>query len=288
MRAINLLFTAPLDFDPLVANKYRALAGLDPFEADVVGTRAVEVWVCNPKQHFMVDKLVLNLFPKLKILATPSTGTNHIDMEECKKRGIKVLSLLDDRPRLNEISASSEFTFKLILDALRMNPPRELRDKTVGIVGYGRIGRNIADWCLMFGAWDVFIYDPYVRDSASVSLDAIFSQCDIVVICCALTDETRGMVGKELISCMKRGAALVNTARGEVINEHELVDVMRKRRDLRVVLDVICGEVDGTANPERLKSLGAIVTPHIAGETYDSRTKAAEIIYDLIVREYER
>ena len=95
------------------------------------------------------------------------------------------------------------------------------------------------------------------------------------------------MIGFDLLSAMKHGAALVNTARGEVIDEDALVRVMEERPDLRVAVDVVCGEVTGTAKRWRIEDANenAIVTPHIAGETFDSRTKAARIILNLLKRE---
>ena len=88
---------------------------------------------------------------------------------------------------------------------------------------------------------------------------------DAVVICCSLTEETRGMITGEMLRSLPYDAALINTARGEIIREGDLLEVMDERPDLRVALDVLCGETTGTQDPEPLIRLGAIVTPHIAG-----------------------
>lgn len=275
----KMLFTAPVDFDLGLWNRYQ--------ETFDMVTDGAEVWVCNPKQPYTItgDYLDRNM-PGLRLLATPSTGTNHIDLEACKQRGVKTLSLLDDRDRLETIRASSEFTFKLLLDALRAPPARELHGRYVGLIGYGRIGRNIARWCFAFGA-HALANDPHVETLHSYPLKKLFKECDAIVVCCALNDETRGLITGDLLRLMQPRAILVNTARGEVIVEDDLVEVLQERRDLRVMLDVVSGEATGTQRPERLQELGAIVTPHIAGETYDSRTKAAHIIYGLIRKETE-
>lgn len=276
----GLYFTAPLDFDERVMLEFVKLIppARNPFDATV--------WVCNPKANFVIDEAVLRDYWRLKVLATPSTGTNHIDLDACKRRGVKVLSLLDDRAGLETISASAEFTFKLLLDALRIPPARELQGKVIGLVGYGRIGKQMAYACKRFQAKYVY-HDPYQfwDKHCKRSLGYLFAECDAVIICCALTPETTGMIGADLLRSMKHGAALVNTARGEIINEHDLLTVMDERPDLRIALDVLTGEVNGTANPEPFKARGAIVTPHIAGETYDSRTKAARIIWNLLQKE---
>lgn len=281
MPKAKLLFTAPLDFSERVWRKYQ-----DTFETVKWTDFKAEAWVCDPKQTFVIDEHVLSDFPYLKILATPSTGSNHIDLAACARRGVEVISLLDNRPGLEKISASAEFTFKLLLEALRLPPARELQGKRVGMVGYGRIGRKMNKWCQAFGA-RTFFHDPRLNEK-SKPIEWIFSKCHAVIICATYDATTHGLVTKALLASMKHGAALVNTARGEILDEDGLVEVMKERPDLRVALDVLVGETTGAHNPQRLKELGAICTPHIAGETSDSRTKAAQIIYDLLVERLNR
>lgn len=267
-----LRFDAPIDFDLALMKEYTYLM---PYAQT---NEQVTVLVVDPSGYKWTRERLAEL-PNLKILATPSTGNNHVDLDELKRRGIKFLSLLDDRKGLDTISASAEFTFKLLLDAMRLYPPRELQDRLVGLVGYGRIGKRMMRWCLAFGATVVY-HDPY--QDGGISLEALFKSCDAVVVCSTYNDETRGMIDGKLLRLMKRGAALVNTARGEIINERDLLTVMDERPELRVAVDVVCGLVDGTANQNALRARGAIVTDHIAGATYDSRTKAARIILNLL------
>ena len=225
-------------------------------------------------------------------IATPSTGVDHIDLEYFIHAGVKVFSLLDDREALSEIRASSEFTFLAILMGLRRidrvigstdrrEPRHELYGKRVGIVGVGRIGGNVMRWAQAFGA-GVSFHDPY-RAGFSLTLEEIFAQCDIVVLTCSLTEETTGMIDKPLIKSLKQDAVLVNTSRGNVINEHDLVDILRQRPDLTFVGDVLSGEIDGTAKDSALWSLkNAIITPHIAGHTHESIEKAHKIAETLL------
>lgn len=292
MSMYDVLFTAPLDFDNGVADDYlgafAVYATPGHHRPSVKHPQKYVAWVCDPKASFVIDDAVLDEYPNLHVLATPSTGTNHIDLDACKRRGVKVLSLLDDRAGLETISASAEFTFKLLLDALRIPPARELQGLQVALIGYGRIGRKLHRYLGAFGA-QVIPYDPYkkVYGSYGRSLATNFEASDAVIICCALTPETKGMITADLIRSMKHGAALINTARGEIVDEHGLLAVMDERPDLRVALDVLAGEVTGTANPEPFKARGAIITPHIAGETFDSRTKAARIILNLLKKELQ-
>lgn len=282
----TLLLTAPEDFDPAVLAEVRANKVLTNYSLAHLYAARITVWICSPAgEPSFIGDAALDRFPNLRILATASTGTNHIDLDACAARGIKVLSLLDDREGLNTISASAEWTFKLILDGLRLKRPyHELQDKLVGVIGWGRIGGHITRWCASFGA-RYWVNDPHSSWHQLTPLDKMFSGSNVVVICCALTDETRGMITYDLLRRLPPDAVLVNTARGEVINENDLCRFMAARPDVRVCLDVVTGEVDGTANPERLRALGALVTDHIAGETYESRTKAARIILGLLKKE---
>ncbi len=260
----------------------------------------IVAWVVDPEHPITADDL--KKLPNLKVIATASTGTNHIDKFECERRGIKVLSLLDNRIALDEIRASSEFTFLLILNALRRLDNavqygywrrdadylrgHELYRKMVGLVGHGRIGKNIENWCRAFGA-GVYWYDPYDQSNLfQPSLDWLFSNMHIMVICCQLTPITTGMINGELLRKMRNGTCLVNTARGEVVKENELYEVAMERADITFCLDVLVGEPEGKHYDSPLLKLeNVVVTPHVAGCTYESNTKAAHIAAQLL-RDY--
>jgi D-3-phosphoglycerate dehydrogenase len=246
------------------------------------------------------------------VIVTPSTGSNHIDRSAAAARQIAVYSLLDDREGLNRITASAEFSFLLLLNTLRrldfavqeVNAGRwrhredelrghELHGKTVGIVGLGRIGGRLARYSAAFEA-KVFYYDPYVDNDLypKMAIEDIFSRCDVVCISCSLTAETTGMINARLLNRLKRGACLVNTSRGEVLNENDLVTLLRQRDDLSVGLDVLTGEVTDTHLQSPLVEMhrqGRItITPHIAGATIESQSKAAMIALNLLQRHLNR
>ena len=249
-------------------------------------------------EHLVIDPLSpfgkeeITWYPGLRAIATASTGTDHIDLDACEEAGIKVYCLLDDREALAEIRASSEFTFLAILMGLRRidrvigstdrrAAGHELYEKRVGIVGMGRIGQNVMQWCSAFGAATMW-HDPY-KAGWAVSLEELFAESDIVCICCSLTSETAHMIDKPLLESMREDAVLVNTSRGAVINEKDLVDVMRARLDLTAVLDVMEGELDGSRLESPLWFLrNVIVTPHVAGHTVESNAKAHVIAERLL------
>lgn len=307
------LFSAPFAFLPeelrrgfqaLMPTVFREVWDAAEVEVDA----RVSAWVVNPGQHFVVDERILEQVPSLQVIVTPSTGGDHIDEAACQRRGIAVYSLLDAREQLEGISASAEATFLLLLNALRRIDlarqevaagrwrsredalrGHELSGRQVGIVGFGRIGQRLARYCTAFEA-PVVYYDPYVRDPAyrAVPLEELFSTSDAVCLCCRLTPETRGMVSRRLLERLKPEACLVNTARGDLIVEEDLAAVLRTRPDLRVALDVLSGEVTNTHGRSPLLAFHErgqiVVTPHIAGATVESQTKAAFGALELLRR----
>jgi len=272
----------------------------------------IKVWIVNPGQKFVIDDKILNFFPNLQIIATPSTGSNHINLKDCRKKKIKFFSLLNNRKRLSEIRASSEFTFLLILNSLRKIQNlkseilnfrwrdnedymrgAELYNKKVGIIGLGRIGGNIASWCKAFGS-EIFYYDPYktIKRFKKVSLKNIFVKSDIVVISTVLNKTTKGMINFKYFELMKENSHLINTSRGEVLAQDDLVRFLSKsKRNISFSCDVLANEVKGKPLNKKLIELyrnnKLFITPHIAGATYESQKKASEIVIEMINKFYE-
>lgn len=312
----SCLFSAPSSFLGDLQGEFRRLMPTAFREIwkreELAPDPSLTAWVVNPGQQFRVDGAVLRDLPALSVIVTPSTGSNHLDLQACRERGVAVYSLLDDREGLNEISASAEFTFLLLLNTLRrldlavreVSEGRwrsreealrghELQGKQVGILGLGRIGRRVARYCAAFGA-QVAYSDPHAggAELPPVSLRDLFSRSDLLCICCSLTPQTQGLVGAELLNLLKPGACLVNSSRGEVIVEKELAEILERRPDLRVGLDVLSGEALGSQHRSpllRFHRAGRIViTPHVAGATVESQTQAARVALRLLRRHLER
>ena len=268
-------------------------------------------WIVNPGQTFKVNEEILNFFPNLKYLITPSTGINHIELGICKKKKIKVFSLLNNRKKLDEIRASSEFTFLLALNSLRrldkaisevdnkrwrknedIMRGQELYGKSVGIIGLGRIGSNIAKWFKMFGA-DVTYYDVINKGKKykKKSIKYIFSNTSIICICCSLNEKTQNLIDLSTLKLLKKDSILINTSRGEVINEKDLVNFLKKRKDIFFSADVLAGETNGSNLKSKLlnmhKKRRVIITPHICGASNESQTKAAQISIDLLKKNFK-
>lgn len=268
-----------------------------------------EVIIVNPGTDKFLDESYFSSFKRLKYVASPSTGTNHIDLNYLTRRGIKAFCLLNDKKSLKNIHASAEFTWihimnlqRKFLDATRsieqwrsdenelLLRSNELYGKSIGIVGMGRIGSKIAKYAKAFGL-DIFYYDPYVTETETpatkVNSLSSLSSCDIISINCSLNGETRSMIDFGLWDNLKAGTVVVNTSRGEVVNEDYIVHLVNNNQ-IMFGADVLHNE----QNIERLKESPiykmskvcdkVVLTPHVAGATKESQTKALVTVLDLI------
>jgi len=236
----------------------------------------------------------------LKIIVTPTTGLNHIDLREAQRQDIKVLSLQGETEFLNDIRATAEHTVGLMLSLLRRIPSavvdvkkggwdrdrfkgRELYGKTIGIVGYGRLGRIVGKYLQAFDA-RILAHEPHINQKATdsgistVGLDDLLQNSDIVTLHVSLSDRTRSFFGKEQFSKMKPGAWFINTARGELIDETALLDALRSGQLAGAAVDVLCGEQhDGKMNHPLVAYArehdNLLITPHIGGCTVESMEK---------------
>lgn len=266
-------------------------------------------WICSPCPTYKIDEDLLSDAKYLRVIATPSTGTNHIDKQVCEKMGIKLISLKGTKV-IEKIYASSEFTFALLLAAIRKIPEatkavlagdwrniedtlrgNELNGKTLGIVGYGRIGRNISKYANAFGA-NIYCYDPHVKANDSwvyqcSDVAELLSKADIVALCVHLDETTSGMVGADWFAKMKTGSVLINTSRGEVLDEQALIDALSCKRISLAAVDVISNEQRSDLSENILidyakRNDNLIITPHIAGLTYQSEEKATRYAFEAL------
>ena len=157
---------------------------------------------------------------------------------------------------------------------------KEVIGKKVGFVGMGRNGSNVAKWLRAMDA-KVSYYDPY-RDAGPgrvETIEEIFRESEVVVLTVVLTHETENLVGRDLLDLLPQGAHLINTSRGEILREEELTGFLAERTDVSFAADVVVGEVEGRPFDSPLYSLykegRILLTPHIAGASLESQSKAA-------------
>ena len=275
----------------------------------------IDVWLCSPTPKYVINKELLSMAKKLDLIVTPSTGSNHIDKNECKKRKIKVISLKGSK-FVNTIYASSEFAFTLLLSTIRKLPSSynsaisgkwrevennfrsiELKGKNIGIVGFGRIGNNVAKYSISMGM-NVICYDPYKKIKNKKyhqvnSTDLLLSKSDIVLIAVHLDNTTKNMVNKHWFDKMKRGSFFINISRGDVVDEQSLIRALKSKKISAAGLDVIKNELSPSIEKSPIikyakKNENLVITPHIAGLTIDSEIKAAKFSLKEIIRYHSK
>ena len=250
------------------------------------------------KQNFILDKEVLE-DSHLKVINTCSTGLNHIDLDYCKEHKIDVWSLKKDYEVINDLPSTSELAFGLMLSLMRNIPKsfhsvrdgnwdyepyvgHQIKGKTVGVIGYGRLGKIM---CRLFDGWgvDTFVYDPYVdvdvEKDFEVDLTTLLEYSDVIFLHTHVTGETRGMVDDEFLSKMKQGSYLVNTARGELVDEGSIIKSIEQGHLKGYGTDVIKDEFGDIQNSKLVEfsinpNNNVVITPHIGGMTIEGQTKA--------------
>jgi D-3-phosphoglycerate dehydrogenase len=274
----------------------------DPAPAEVMSCiDQYDVIFTNPnKSRIFLGKEIIDAGIRLKVICTASTGTNHIDKAYACEKGLSILALTEERDVINRISSTAELSFALTLAGLRhvvrghnsvlqgewdytQYIGRQMNCLTIGVVGYGRLGSMYAKYCLAFGS-RVMVFDPYkiVKDVGVEqvnSLDCLASQSDVIAIHVHVTEQTIEMFDNLLLNKMKSDVLVVNTSRGDVINEVDLVNFLKLNPMSRVATDVLADEVRNRINSPLLKyaqlSDQVIITPHIGGMTRE----AQEIAY---------
>lgn len=255
----------------------------------------------NPnKSRVFVGRELIDAANRLKVICTASTGTNHIDKAYAAERGLPILALTEERQVINRISSTAELAFALTMASLRQVVRghgavmqgewdytryigRQMNCLTIGVIGYGRLGQMYADYCKAFGS-RVLVYDPYKKvENKTIeqveSLQEMLSVADVVALHVHVTPETEGMIDATLLEHMKEDVLLVNTSRGDIVNEEDLVAFLRARPQARVATDVLRDEVRNRLASPLLRfaseSDQVIITPHIGGMTRE----AQEIAY---------
>ena len=233
---------------------------------------------------------------KLKYISVAFVGIDHIGRKACEAKGIHVSNAAgycDD--------AVAELTVGLAMDCLRNISAvngiirqggtkdglvgHELRGRTVGVIGTGRIGQAAARLFRALGC-SLLGYSRTVRQDAEeagiryVSLDELLAQSDIVTIHTHLTDETKNLLSKEKIALMKESAILINTSRGPVVDNAALAEALNEGRLAGAGIDVFDGEPPLQADYPLLHARNAVCTPHVGFATVESIDRRAEIVFD--------
>jgi len=265
-----------------------------PYELIAERAKDADIVLAN---KIIIDKPIFDKLPKLKMIAMLATGYNSIDIKTAKERGIYVCNI----PKYSSPSVA-QFTIALLLEIANQvglhndsvkagewaNCPDfcynktkqiELLDKTIGLIGYGDIAKQVAVIAKAFGM-KVLGYrrsggnDPYAE---IVSLDCLLKNSDIISLHCPLNNESDKLICNRTIKKMKDGVIIINTARGGLVNEIELAQNLKSGKVLAYGGDVLTKEPPEKDNP-LFSCPNAFITPHLAWATVEARGRLMEIM----------
>lgn len=252
-----------------------------------------DAYMCTIRHR--VDEEVMGRARRLKLVATYSTGTDHLDLPLLAERGVTVISLKHDREILDQVTSTAELAFGLLLTCARHLPlcfeatrrgewnrhrlaGQQLNGKTLGLVGCGRLGTMMAEYGQAF-RMNVIGTDPHVRafppGVTPMDLDELLARSDFVSLHVHLTPETRNLLGARELSLMKPAACLINTSRGGLIDEVALIHEMKAGRIAAAGLDVIDGEwienkLEHPLIAYSRENPRLYITPHVGGTSRDA------------------
>ena len=259
----------------------------------------------NPnKSDLYFNHKLLDSFPNLEIIVTASTGTVHMDFNECNRRNIKIISLKKEKKFLSAVTSTAELAFTLTLMSIRKVQQatksvingnwdytpyigNQLSSMNFLIFGYGRLGSIYVDF-LMPWTKNIFIYDPYVtvplnKGTQVHDLKKVLPKMDVLVIHIHAENNIK-FFSKKIMTNVKKGTHIINTSRGEVVDE-ELFIKLIKSNHIKYASDVVDKEHDYKKSKiielYKKSQENLIITPHIAGMSLESMELAYNRVIDL-------
>jgi D-3-phosphoglycerate dehydrogenase len=260
---------------------------------------------------FQIDRALIEMSKRtVKYIVCPATGLNHIDTIACEENGVTIISLKGEFEFLKEVRATAEHTILLTMALLRKLVPavestisgswnrdpykgNEIFKKTVGIIGFGRLGKIVSDYFEALGA-NILIYEKnpnteLLNSLKLVDLETLLKQSDIVSLHINFIPENIEFISARHFSLMKPSAVFINTSRGQLVDAQALKNALINGEISGAALDVIFDEFDLSNSPE-LELLASnnpanlIITPHIGGNTSESFDKTEKFIYNKLIK----
>jgi D-3-phosphoglycerate dehydrogenase len=266
----------------------------------------------------LLDKEIIDLMPRLKVIATSTTGLNHIDCEYAKANSIAVLSLKGEFEFLSHVKSTAEHTWLLLLSLLRNHIPsvkdvveqgnwnrlpylsEEVNGKTMGIIGFGRLGKIVAGYAHAFSA-KVLVNDISDIETESysfvkpVSLEELLAHADIVILMISYSEENLNFFDKSKFALMKENAYFINTSRGELVDEEALLNCLVSGKLRGAALDVLHGDSAWDSKYKGNLALlnyaknhsNLILTPHMGGFGKTSIGTTRNFIVEKFIKEIQ-
>jgi len=297
MKAVFLDFATASSGDLDVSRLRQCLPALELFDVSsdeevAHRTRTAEVVLIN---KIAMTTAAMHASPALKLISLAATGTDNVDLEAARRLGIAVCNIHDyctpsvmqhvfavllslthglreyERLAREEWAASTQFT-------MLRQPIRELKGRSLGIVGFGVLGRAVARTAEAFGMRVLVANRPGgERQEGRVDLHELLAQIDVLSLHCPLTPATTGMIGARELALMKPNAVIINTARGALIDVEALAEALRQRRIGGAAIDVLPQEPPRDGSPLLASGIpNLILTPHTAWAARESRQRCLD------------
>ena len=311
MSGVRILNAEPKGYSPKAREILATLGEVTekPFDRAGLLEAVAECEVLIARFGHAMDKELFAAASGLRALVSATTGLDHIDLEAAAGCGVTVLSLQGETEFLEEMSATAELTWGLLLAVLRHIPEaaqsvkeggwdrdafrgNELRGKRLGILGLGRLGHMVAGYGRAFGM-SMAAYDPYASDwpmgvEIRSAVEDLMEDAQVLSLHASLNDETRGLIDGEMLARLPAGAILINTSRGAVVDEPALLAALDSGHLAGAGLDVVADELSGGPSQALLAYArdhdNLIITPHMGGATVESMEKAEVFMAQKLAR----
>lgn len=288
----NLFSKEGLDF----ANKFFNLHA-EKLDQKIFEKKAIEYDGILTRFDKQITKDILRS-PRMKYVISPTTGLTHIDLKSANDNDVTIISLQNEFDFLNTVTATAEHTIALIF-ALKRNilgasksvekgnwdtdnfKGTEINNCNIGIIGLGRLGKKVALLCSTLGA-NIFFYDPFVKPhktySKVSSLDEIFEKCNVVSLHVNYNEKNHNLINSEIFANISSLDIFINTARGELVDECAMLKAYKDKRIKKLGIDVLNNENSqhnktNSVIKTSINNNNMLITPHIAGSTYESIAK---------------
>ncbi len=292
-----------------IGRNFDVLKACSPEESDQLLPECEVILDAYMKVPFQAARL--KKANSLKLVVTATTGANHIDAEYLNENKIPLLTLKGQHEILKDITAAAEHSWLLLMCCARglrgavkeveelgwdrnNHPGRMLKGRNLGLIGCGRIGQWMSRYANAFGM-QVFGYDPYLSEwpdgIQKLPLSALMPVSDFISVHVNLTPDTEGLLSRHLLQQMKPGASVINTSRGEIIDEAALLDGLKSGQIGAAGLDVLKGEPDVKDHPlvkYAKKNPNLTITPHIGGYSPDALRHVINFSCDRITTYFEQ
>jgi len=264
----------------------------------------------NPnRSKIYISREIIDSQKNLKIICTASTGTNHIDLEYARKKNIKIISIRNNLDTIKKITSTAELALTLMLcsirnvkeaneDTKKLNWDytkfigRQMSDLTVGVVGYGRLGKIFTKLIKPL-VKKIIIHEKnfIINDENSkyqTGINNLLKKSDIISLHIHADNENINFFNKNHFSKMKKDILIINTSRGEIINEQDLLIFLKRNSKMKYATDVLSNEINSIKKNKLLKfsikSNQVLITPHIGGMTKEAQLKAYNKAYSNLMK----